>query len=1714
MASDPMAILKEHGKRILKFSTNTKKLGRDKLGKTQIGVRRKLLDDYWAAFENEHLEVSVLAQSDAELGKQEYFVKEEYLLVEQHYQDAAAELEDLLGARSNTVNSAVLVGNNNAVQRTTVSGIRPIEPPVFNGDVTQWLSFRDMFTSLIMDNQGLGDVQRMHYLKIACKGEADEVIRDIAVTEANFNIAWTALKNRYENTRVIISKLIDKILSLPPMTTDNSGELRRLIDGTNQSLRALNAMQRATANWDDILVVLIVKKLDVKTRQVWERHISKTVDMPTYKELSDFLDGELRSLEAMKDVVSNENSNLVKKKLVRTHFIETKGECVMCHSFHSIHACDQFLKLSVANRREIVNRHNLCFNCLDTDSHISRGCKAKMCGVCNRKHHTLLHLSDNVGQELRSSTSPAFAKSSSSSAVTNKATVRSHVVNQPNFNVLLATALVKVKSGDRWIYARALIDPASHASIVTENLVQQLRSKRCKMPVELSGVGEASAGLCDSYVNLRVSGRRNDTDLDVSALVLKRITSNLPTMRVQKKDWPHLRDLPLADENYDVPASIDLLLGSGVYHKLLLSGVRKGDDGPIGQETIFDWILTGEAEESISKAPMVASFHVCLDLDTQLRKFWEQEEVEPERQLSMEEAACEQHFVETAKRGDDGRYTLQLPFRLTKEKLGESRSMAVRRLMQLEKRFAMKPELFCQYQHFMDEYLELGHMEHVLPSENEIIKHVYLPHHAVIKESSTSTRLRVVFDASQMTSTGHCLNDVLMTGPRLQDDLASILMRWRTHKIALSADVNKMYRQFWITNDHRDYQRIVWRRTPKEPIVDFRLKTITYGTSSAPYMAVRAMQQLARDEAERYPKAAEVVSRDFYMDDVLTGADTIEEALHLKNELLGLMQAGGLSLLKWSSNSMDVLQSLPENHRECRPTLDMDQDDVIKTLGIHWHPSTDQFGFKVTLSGVDGIITKRKVLSDIAKLFDPLALLAPIITTAKVMMQKLWLCGVNWDDELPSDICEKWLQYRAELMSIEDIRIDRWMNMKPNDTIEIHGFSDASMDAYAACVYLRVINQYNGNIQVALVAAKSKVSPIKQLSIPRLELNGAVLLCKLLGAVQKALQLSEVSVTAWTDSTVVLAWLQGHANRWTTFVANRVSVIQGSMNSSQWRHVPGIDNPADVASRGVMPSSLASHPLWWCGPHWLQKEEQHWPQRVVQSTDEIQLEEKKRPQTLIASISIEWELVNRYSSLNRLLRVTAYCMRVFRRVKDGEIKLQASEIHIALRYWIRSTQERAFAEEIAYIQGSPNGHLKGKLASLNAFIDEVGLLRVGGRLENSDGSYDEKHPYILPKHSTFTQLVVADAHSKMMHYGPKQTIAYLQQRFWILGVRSVVKVFIRRCVICFRARPTAQEQLMGNLPAERVSPSRAFLHTAIDYAGPVWARTSKGRGHKANKAWIAVFICLASKAIHLELVSDLTTDGFMAAYKRFTARRGYCSDVYCDNGTNFVGAAREMERQLQLCTKDEKWHEQICHDGTQFHFSPPGSPHFNGLAEAAVKLAKTALRKIIGEHTLTYEELTTFLYQVEAVLNSRPIGALSRDPNDMATLTPGHFLIGQPITAVPEPNLLDEKETVGNRWKLVQRLTQQFWQRWSKEYVHSLQQRQKWQSTNRPIEIGDVVLIRDEMLPATKWRLGCVEEVHPGNDGHVRVVTVRCGSSSLKRSIVKICVLPIEDNMH
>lgn len=1047
----------------------------------------------------------------------------------------------------------------------------------------------------------------------------------------------------------------------------------------------------------------------------------------------------------------------------------------------------------------------------------------------------------------------------------------------------------------------------------------------------------------------------------------------------------------------------------------------------------------------------------------------------------------------------------------------------------------------------MKQYEDLGHMVNIgnvnsLNLHQE--PHYYIPHHAVLKASSSTTKLRVVFDASRPSSNGLSLNEQMLPGPRLQDDLADIVMRWRKHRIVFTADVERMYRQILIDEPDSHFQRIVWRTNANSPMQIYQLKTVTYGTTSAPYLAVKAMQTLAEMEQERFPIGAEIALHDFYVDDVLTGFDDINAALQGQDQLRHLMTSGGFELKKWASNSNELLNHLPPDFCECQLPLELNLDQHIKTLGIYWNPVSDQFNFKVAFNTSQTIPSKRQFLSDAARLYDPLGWLAPSVILVKMMFQQLWQMSLEWDTIIPSPLAEQWSELRNSFSQLQDLKIDRWINTTTSSTIEIHGFSDASNHAYAAAIYVRTISQ-NGDISVRLLCAKTKVSPLKTISLPRLELCGAVLLSRLMLRVQTAMHFQSITSFCWTDSTIVLAWIKGSPSRWTVFVANRVAEIQRHFPIRHWGHVMSNDNPADCATRGVAPAELNSHDLWWSGPSWLQLQVAQWPSTInidetteemkssllvlhAQHTSAININQTSsfntndQPSINIynaadAHTVIEpWDLKNRYSTLTRLVRVTAYCSRF---ISNAQMlaehretgPLTIFELQAAKTVWIKDAQREHFSAEIQTLQRKQTIHKSSLLRSLNPMICPDDILRVGGRLVNSLVMPEQtKTPIIIPKHCKLAELLVQHAHHHTLHGGPSLMLAFLRRSYWIIDGPKMVRKLVKSCHKCFRYSSTPGRQMMAALPAARVTPSRPFSHTAMDYSGAIMIRSSKGRGHHATKGYVSVFVCLATKAVHIEAVSDLTSAAFIAAYKRFTGRRGICSDLYSDNATNYVGAAAiftRTERELGF-TNDTI--SVLATVGTRWHFSPPLAPHFNGLAEAAIRSVKHHVRRIIGESTLTYEELSTFLVQVECCLNSRPLYPMSSDPSDFSVLTPAHFLIGSPLNTVPERSTLNLSSSALTRWQTVQQMVQRFWVQWSEEYLHTLQQRKKWQQRQSNFLVGDMVIITDETRSPSCWPLGRVIEVHPGPDGNVRVVTVRTATTQMKRSIVKLARLPTQ----
>lgn len=1723
---------------LVKSFSNYKKSPKERVTISYIEARLENLEKVYQKMCDTHQEI-ITHVTKAERVKINYFIAEVMSEFEELYFEYKGKMKGDLARLNATVPPLSKV--NCEVK------LPQINLPCFTGGYDEWQTFYDMFVSLIHDNANLSAVQKLHYLKSSLSGEPANLLKNLSTTEMNYYEAWKQLIKRYNNKRYNVNEIMKRLFSQKTMSSDSAAAIKQLLDTTSSALKSLNNLGVKTENWDIIINHLVVSKLDSESRKQWEIQISQTAEensdeLPTWKQLTKFLEMRFRTLE-MIDISkqnskssSQQNSNYAKpaskpKSFHSTVQGESKGTnnpaCVMCNEEHKLYQCKLFSSQSPQQRSEFIQSKRLCFNCLAPNHSVKLCRSTTSCRRCGRRHHSLLHFERSQNQDPDENESEKRNETVHNENTKQPETkLASHFAkDNQQLEVLLATAMAKAKStsGQSQII-RALIDQGSEASFVTEGTAQSLGLKRVNVNGVVSGVGDGQTRT-KSMVSFTLQSLLNPQfSVPVNAFVLSTLTSFLPTNNASIIDWPELEKLPLADPQYGQPNRIDLILGVDILSEILLEGLKKhpAATGPIAQNTQLGWILSGRVQSKANSTNRrVINLHLQLKEDQILKKFWDIER-EPERiekRLTEQERKCEEFYEKTTERDEEGRYVVRLPFKDDGPQClyGHTREISQRRFKLLEKRLLKNPTLRNEYTKVIDDYVDQKHMTQIINGADLINPNtVYLPHHAVVREDKETTKVRAVFDASCKGSNNVSLNDCFLVGPKLQQDLRHILMRWRGHQYCIISDLVQMYRQIRVHDEDTDYLRILWRSDPDKAIDHYRMLRLTFGTACAPYLAVKSLQQLAKDEQIKYPNASEITLRDFYMDDLLTGCDTEEETLEIFEQMNKLMSEGGFRLQKWCTNSEKLQKHIKHESQKSDQPYVFKTNDVIKVLGICWNKESDTFEYLLQLPEMSENFTKRQVLSDIARLYDPMGWIAPVIVTAKIFMQLLWKSGLNWDDELTPELTKDWIKFRKDLTNVEKIVIPRWLRTNRESEVELHAFADASQAAYGASVYLKSKDR-DGNVNIHLVTAKTKVAPIdKQVSIPRLELCAALLAAQLLNEVSQVLRVPKEKLHAWSDSTVVLAWLKGEPSRWTTFVSNRVSESLTILDKDQWRHVNTTQNPADCASRGISANELKSYKLWWQGPEWLQLTDDY---NSTTNHDFKTDQEQRSIKALTAKVQPKEEFIwAKFSNLQKMLRIIAYCrrfllMRVPIELRQIPRVLTSNELEKSLEICIRDTQNLYFLEEIKQLKSKQTVAKSSNLHTLCPILDNIGVIRVGGRIEQSQEPYNKKHPIIMPSESHLTKLIISEAHVRTLHGGPQLMLNYLRSKFWILRGREKVKRYYRECVTCTRYAQRKNNPFMGQLPAVRVKPTKPFKSSGVDFTGHINIRFSPGRGSKSYKGYICVFICMCTRAIHLEAVSSLTSEGFIAAFRRFISRRGHCQDLYSDNGTNFVGADKELREMFNRAKSrlPDEIGEMLAKEGTTWHFIPPQAPNFGGLWEAGVRSTKAHLKKVIGDSMLTYEELATVLTQIEACLNSRPICQLSDNPDDPLPLTPGHFLVGEPTILIPDEDYSKSNLTSLQRWKITQKMVTDFWRKWSDEYLVTLNQRFKWTEKRTEPEIDDIVIVKDPNLPPAKWLLGRIIEKHTGLDKVTRVVTIKTKNGICKRACNRLCFLPKTD---
>jgi len=971
------------------------------------------------------------------------------------------------------------------------------------------------------------------------------------------------------------------------------------------------------------------------------------------------------------------------------------------------------------------------------------------------------------------------------------------------------------------------------------------------------------------------------------------------------ESYEYLANLDLADYSCATDLlEVDILIGSDHYWKLVTGEVIRSSDGPMAIQTKLGWVLSGPVQDLLCESTscnLITTHTLRVDtytlddneqrLDSKLKMFWDLES------LGIKEGEPDV-YGEFGKgiSFKGGRYEVTLPWKESHPILPSHYDLSVKRLTGLFKRLRHTPEILQQYDTVIKDQLERGIVEVVddTGSQNNLTH--YLPHHPVVREDKSTTKLRIVYDASAKTC-GPSLNECLYAGPKFGQSIMDILLRFRTYRTALAADIEKAFLMISVAPHDRDVLRFLWvddisKKSPK--IMTFRFTRVVFGVSSSPFLLNATIKHHMQKYREIHPEFVKIFARSIYVDDVTYGASDDDAAFELYVKSKKVLAEGGFNLRKFVSNSQNLQRRIEasEGHSSFKEKkgcgvveedktytkdvlggVQFSQDGEQKILGVRWNFVQDQLVFD--LSELATLVrnaepTKRYIVGVGSKFYDPLGFISPITIQFKMLFQDLCLSKIDWDAPLSGELISKWRSlvsnFQSVVMTIP--RCYSWSSVKASCRYSLFGFCDASSRAYAAVVYVRVETDVGNSVE--FVASKTRVSPVEGQTIPRLELLSALLLAKLISSVITALEhdMKFSSIACFTDSKVALYWIRGLEKEWRPFVQNWVKEIRKLVPINCWCHCPGRENPADIPSRGMMPSELSRNLLWRHGPNWLvgfTMESNHVEVSTIPEAclKELKITQPNRTHTLLTpgestdlSCIINCE---DFSKLSRLLRVTAYVIRIVRvlkcKIKRTKMvvspELSAAEIAEAESLWVKVAQKSLIKDK-----------------SFNMWKKQFGLFldgdiwRCKGRLENAELAYSTRHPALLPKHHHMTVLIIRESHERVMHNGVKETLAETRSKYWIIHGRQSIRQVLLKCVNCRRYEGPPQPMPQPPpLPQFRLREEPAFTYVGLDFAGPLYVKTQDLVIEK--KVWICLFTCCVVRAVHLDIVPNMTVGAFL-----------------------------------------------------------------------------------------------------------------------------------------------------------------------------------------------------------------------------------------------------------
>jgi hypothetical protein len=1477
--------------------------------------------------------------------------------------------------------------------------------------------------------------------------------------------------------------------------------------------------------------------------------------------------GQPQMVNARKTDVARETTGKIDDPDKRCPIHKTKHPLTQCKSFRS---------KPIQERRELLKEHRICFRCCASTKHSFSTCKETIqCTTCSSERHCSAMHFDRSGYS-KPTPSPSTGHGGEQQhgegspegheGLEVNATCTQICSDKFSGKSCAKTILATVYPRDRpdlAVKVYAILDDQSNKSLAKSELLDAMGVQTEQEPYKLS----SCAG------NFVTSGRRasglviesldGSSKLDLPTLIecnqIPEIREEIPTPEVAQHH-PHLKDIAHHIPPIDDTAQILLLVGRDLVEAHHVFDQRTGPrNSPFAQRLCLGWVIVGEAclgkvhqpdvvnvnkthtlkngrtsiftpcPNNLDVKEKFASGLDCESYDDLATTVFDKTDDDDKPALSREDREFIQLMDKEFYRDSGGNWIAPLPFREPRRRLPNNRQQAAKRAKTLDTSLKKNPTKRQHFVTFMQRIIDSGHAE-VAPPLTDGEECWYLPLFGVYHPKKPD-QIRGVFDSSSQFE-GVSLNNVLLTGPDMVNSLLGVLIRFRKEQVAVTADIQQMFHCFMVRKDHRNFLRFLWYadNDPEKSLIEYRMCVHVFGNSPSPAVATYGLRKVAQAGEEVFgTDMKEFVERNFYVDDGLVSLPSCEQAIDLmKRTQHALSTEGNLRLHKISSNSPDVMKAFTsEDLAKDLKDLDLGVDalPLQRSLGLAWDLKSDTFTFQV--SDEEKAYTRRGILSTVNSLYDPLGFVAPVIIQGKLLLRDLMTATSDWDEPLPVEHKKEWEEWRDSLKSLEHLHVPRTYTDTPLCDVtrkEIHVFADASEKAIAAVAYLKSTS-VDGNQKLGFLLGKSKVAPKHGHTIPRLELCAAVLAVEIADLISEHLDIAPDAVKFYSDSKVVLGYINNQTRRFFVYVANRVSRIRNSSTPEQWNYIPTDLNPADSATRSLTPAQMESS-AWLVGPSSIcSKEESDSDTSQYPLVDPGDKELRPEVVTMITSVEqSSWlQRSQRFSSWRSFVGAIALLRRVARTYHErnqsrephrGPDSRSVHGYNEAEQFIIGEVQKEFYVKELKCIKNQTSLPKDSPILKLNPVIDEQGMLRVGGRLSRAEISIKEKHPLIIPGRHHIAILLIRQYHENVKHQGRHFTEGAVRASgLWITGAKRLIASLIHACVPCRKLRGKLEMQKMSDLPADRLAPGPPFTSVGVDTFGPWSVTARRTRGGQAHaKRWAILFTCLVTRAIHIEVIEDMGASGFINAVRRFISIRGKVTEFRSDRGTNFVGATDALKIDA-INVEDGPLKEFLYDKGVVWIFNPPHSSHMGGVWERMIGVTRRILESMMTEvsaKNLTHEVLTTFMAEVCAIVNSRPIVPVSSDPESPSILTPS-TLLTQKSDHVVNIEVCDVKDMYRAQWKRVQVLADVFWQRWRREYLHTLQSRRKWQNECPNIRNGDVILLKDKDVHRNEWPVGVVINAISGQDGQIRkgeVRVVREGRTTIyTRPVTEMVVL-------